>query len=136
MENAKTYFRDFWSSIRGRPVVVHALPSRISWGGPSLKGRARTGPGPSFTLEQRVALLETNYVGLDDRVSEVDQKLDTKHGEALAQISAERAQRQKETAEHKALLENVTVGSLDKEFIGWLWLIGSTVLAVLAVTSQ
>jgi hypothetical protein len=134
-DELKGYFRDFWHSLRGQPVTVTGLPGGISWGGPRLKGRLRIGPGPSMSIEQRLELLERNFVGLDDEVISINDRVERYHAEALGAIAAERTQREKESAEQRALLESVTIGDLRKEFVGWLWLFGSIVLAFASILS-
>ena len=62
----------------------------------------------------------------------LQKELTNKHAELKSLVSAESVGLQKQIAEAKALLENITIGGLGKEVIGWLWLLGGTLLSALA----
>jgi hypothetical protein len=130
-ENQPTMWKaiKLWWSGRPRFGPQHQTIHVTGVQGLSLVGsaRARVGPGPNTTLEQRVAMLEQQYVGLFDELGTLSSEIKVKLDELSDSLQAERSERQQAEVQAKNQLERAVAEGIPLARVGVIvFLIGIT----------
>jgi hypothetical protein len=122
ISHLRTGLRRLWNRIRGRtPITATAsvvLPA-ISGGGTV----AASGYKAPETLEERVALLERLLEHQRGRVDSLRKRLDNEVGERKSADADALRDRLHADRELEALLQELAVGGLLLESVGWYWLL-------------
>lgn len=128
-------------SLFGRPSLVHVgrnwlarFPRfRISahvivgtggftLGGMSASAFGTSGPAPTATLEERVAILEKNVNQTNALIHETQRKLDQESQQRQHELTAEKREREDGDNKNKQLVEEAAAGGLYLEITGAFWL--------------
>lgn len=90
-----------------------------------LTGRAHLwqGAGPEAPIEKRLAVVEANLLALDQRLVQVDHRLDAEARNIKSELHQERVLREKEDDETKRKIELSQTGGLSISVMGLVWLL-------------
>ena len=114
--------------ILGGPRVVNAKAS-LSLGGLIAVGEGyvtATAPADA-TLEQRVAVLEENLTRVHDRITRLGERLKSEVSKLTSVVGTERAERERGDKEIRDRIEEFSVGGLDLEAAGVVWVLAGAV---------
>jgi hypothetical protein len=105
---------------RGEPIHVRiqGLSEGVSV---SEEVTAVLGSGPDATVEQRLAVLEQNLNGVRAQVSTLHRLIRQEVSERRDADATERTSREQQVSEIQARLQNLSVGGIDIEWRGVLW---------------
>ncbi len=109
------------------PVVLTPGPGRMSWGG--LQGTLTIKPAPPTTLEERVRQLEEALRTLRSEYEAKVLQLGADLSRLKDELQRERNERLDGDANVRGLVKRVSVGGVDKQLIGLLWVIIGTILS-------
>ena len=114
-------------AVFGKPRAVVAKAS-ISAGGAVAMGEAyvTTSASADAPVEQRLAVLEENLKRANDRISRLGERLNTEVNRLTAAISTETSARQAGDREVRERIEELSVGGLDLEAAGVVWVLAGT----------
>ena len=101
----------------------------IALGGVSGSAFGRSGPAPTETLEERVAILEKSVNQAHFLIHETQRKLDQEGQQRQNALKAEKQEREDGDSKNKQLLEEAAAGGLYLETTGAFWLVFGITLA-------
>lgn len=114
--------------LRRRPPPITVYGSASVSGSSSTRGRGKVGPGPDWTVEQRLHQLERIVDSVTDSVWRLEEDLRKQIGDLTGAVREERAARKAASLELEKRVRDVAVGGLRLETIGLVWLFGGLTL--------
>jgi hypothetical protein len=122
------WWRQWWQRrplLRAQHIVISAHGA--AFGFSSGRARARVTAGPPATFEQRVAMLEENYIKLFDEVGGLDNELQRRTDGLSAKLQAEASAREAGDKKVEGELRETAVGTLHFDLWGVVFFISGTI---------
>lgn len=95
----------------------------------SLSARLNIGRGSNLSVEERLKLLERGFDYVQELTHKLQDDLQNEVDSRAAAIAAERADREKHTAEVRSQVKELAVGGIQLQIVGILWLLFGVLLA-------
>ena len=103
-------------------VRIHVASGAIAAGGASASAFGTSGPSPTATLEERVAILEKNVNQAHVLIHEMQRKVDREAQLRQNELNAEKREREDGDSKNKQLVEEAAAGGHYLETTGAFWL--------------
>jgi hypothetical protein len=113
---------------KAQTISLSGIAAGISFGNARFVVKA----GKESSLERRIEVLEQNLYNLRGEFQQKANKLETKLTEATNALENEKSQRSTEIKDVTLKIEEIAVGGLQLEIVGWFWLVLGTIGSNLA----
>jgi hypothetical protein len=131
-EAFRDFFRDFWKAFNPQPIKAFAGSGTIRVGALVSNARLKVTSGPTQPTEARLETLELGFSNLFDEVGSIQAKTQGQIDSLRESIASQGQALDARIAHHGKQLEDVTIGGLGIEVVGWLWLVTGTVIGLVA----